>query len=338
MSRPSRAAFTLVELLVVITVIAMLMALLIPAAYMFIARAKQTQCLNNLKEIGQACLVYETNRQHYPPENSNITSRNVGAGNGTGFCVTWPAYLTGYLGRGDLSGLNDTSATPAPWYSYMPVFVCPANPPEQLDELVPALGYACTAGRKNNGGTASTPSDWKDNGVFMEFKKNQMTENVTKEFVNRNDGCQMTLMVMETLTAGNWSVVVDPSQPNLSEIRVGIVWPHSYQDLSQTPPHPAAQWPSADDTRVNEPYVLKNYSTITQSTISSKHSGGSNVVFCDSHAIFLNQDIDPIVIEYMMTPNGKNIRNPGDPTKIPGGQNIKMASLRTSLSTLDFEP
>ena len=53
-----RQSFTLIELLVVIAIIAILAAMLLPALAKARAKARAISCINNLKQCGQAMLVY----------------------------------------------------------------------------------------------------------------------------------------------------------------------------------------------------------------------------------------------------------------------------------------
>jgi len=70
-SKRKNLAFTLVELLVVIAIIGILIALLLPAVQAAREAARRSQCLNSIRQLGLACLNYESAKKHYPASVAN---------------------------------------------------------------------------------------------------------------------------------------------------------------------------------------------------------------------------------------------------------------------------
>ncbi|MGC4048106.1 MAG: DUF1559 domain-containing protein [Armatimonas sp.] len=79
------AGFTLIELLVVIAIIAILAAILFPVFAQARAKARQTACLSNMKQIGTAIMMYAQDYDEVLPGNTAL--------NGTGQPTDgrWPA-------------------------------------------------------------------------------------------------------------------------------------------------------------------------------------------------------------------------------------------------------
>jgi prepilin-type N-terminal cleavage/methylation domain-containing protein/prepilin-type processing-associated H-X9-DG protein len=129
------SAFTLIELLVVIAIIAILAAMLLPALKSAQSKAKMTQCINNLKQIGLANGMYfGDNKEKIPYARFHCLS----GGNNLGY--SWDELIQSYMGlRWGLD--NGNSDWRRDWNQFTP-----ATSPRQPDEKA----FLCAADKQKS--------------------------------------------------------------------------------------------------------------------------------------------------------------------------------------------
>ena len=103
-----RSGFTLVELLVVISIIAMLASLLMPAVNRAREAARRTQCINNMRNVALAMMQYDTAKQKLPGWANNLCPNPQFGMQVTGdqapstYPSSWVFELLPYIEKGDL--------------------------------------------------------------------------------------------------------------------------------------------------------------------------------------------------------------------------------------------
>ncbi|MDA7952057.1 MAG: DUF1559 domain-containing protein [Pirellulaceae bacterium] len=282
--RNPKRGFTLVELLVVISIIAILMALLLPAVQMARRSASRIQCANNLKQIGLAIHAYHDSNNEKLPLASIWRTK---------YYSTFTAILP-YLESSALYKKYDHSQSAFSEYNKevlsqrVQVYLCPAM---YIPRVVPDLERGETGAPSSYAVNVGTDSAWNSihNGPFV-FSDEKHTG-----FASIRDGLSNTLFVGELdygLENYYWS--------GTEEVRGGVVqWGIGYPGYSIATTHGI----------FNSERLVTGYNEFQ--TFRSDHSGGANFLLGDGGCRFIADSIHPDILDGMATRSGKEVTTDG---------------------------
>jgi prepilin-type N-terminal cleavage/methylation domain-containing protein len=117
---PRRCAFTLIELLIVIAIIAILSALLLPVFHLAQSRAQRTVCLDNVRQINLAIRIYCDDFNGEAPIDQRAKSQAQDLGDyGVATFFSYRRLIHQYVGLGPIPSPRDKLFTcPADTFSY----------------------------------------------------------------------------------------------------------------------------------------------------------------------------------------------------------------------------
>jgi prepilin-type N-terminal cleavage/methylation domain-containing protein/prepilin-type processing-associated H-X9-DG protein len=306
----TQRGFTLVELLVVISIIATLIGLLLPAVQSAREAGRRNTCMNNLGQIMKATMQYDSQKQVIPGWRNRHPSTSVASAIGIG----WPIALMPNLERSDVYRSWESAGStgiPTAADPYFSIFVCPTSPPDSNTD--PVISYV-----GNVGSTVITAlaggSQRRGDGVFLDGigggSGGYAAARTSIDVISSADGATNTLAFTEKCgslipaTARYTSIppvisVITGLVPNPNLLGSGLSGVVSGFGLFGTP---AASTTKMINSSASGPSAG---SIGFESLPSSNHPGGVIASFCDGHTQLVNDNVSPWVYAQLMTSDSK---------------------------------
>jgi len=296
--------FTLVELLVVITIIGILLGLMLPAVQQVREAARRTSCRNNLKQMSLAMLSYSKRFESFAP---GSLGRDEWGDPRAGYLpwghFGWAAFLLPDL---EQKGLHDSINFNVPAYAesipeqsgWSPSGDRgPAGHPDNkpASENMPSV-FVCPSAHRVQ--SASVQKDYGINGGTGACCPERSTDGRMDGIGYKNsavrpahvqDGESNTFMFLEFAHFGNHSWV--PYDWGANQ----FFWVHhTSQGYVTGAEHNGSPRPP-NDTQWNG------------RAAHSDHPGGVQVVFCDGHVVFVSDHVDYKIYRSAFTRSGEDI-------------------------------
>jgi prepilin-type N-terminal cleavage/methylation domain-containing protein/prepilin-type processing-associated H-X9-DG protein len=279
--------FTLVELLVVITIIGILIALLLPAVQAAREAARRASCLNNLTQIGLALQSYEAANGVLPP--GTVDKQGPIHNVPKGYHMGWLVQILPYLGEEAIFkhvdftvGVYDPKNAPVRAIG-IATFICPSYGPHRNQsgnrpgEMIAGGGYVagtCSmsdyAGCQND---VEAPIDSTNHGVLF------LNSHISQRDVT--DGTTHTIYVGEKLSDDRDLGWMSGTRASLRNAGTNI---NTEENASRKLPAEAAA------KRAGDLYV---------GGFDSAHAGGANFLFGDGAVRFVSSSIDLGILQQL---------------------------------------